>query len=154
MSPISEERPKMKSKKQYVISHPSQLNSLSVLPLAKISGIGTIRLTGTFESHPQRAEFEEKLNKQYHACGCDSSAKSLIVGVAASAVFAAFKMSTDEWSLGYSAAVVLAVSVLALSAGRFYGLVKANGQLKKTRGDIQKIWIPEKGHKEEKAACG
>jgi hypothetical protein len=154
MSLISEERPKMKSKKQYVISHPSQLNSLSVLPLAKISGIGTIRLTGTFEGHPQRAEFEEKLNKQYRACGCDSSAKSLIVGVAASAAFAAFRMSTGEWSLGYSVAVVLGVSVLALGAGKLYGLVRANGRLKKTLRDIQEIWIPEKGHKEENAACG
>lgn len=144
----------MKSRKQYVISHPSQLNSLSVLPLAKISGIGTIRLTGTFENHPQRPEFEEKLNKQYRACGCDTSAKSLILGVVASTALAAYKMSTGEWSLGYSAAVVLGLSIVALAAGKLYGLARANARLKEIVRAIQSIWIPEPGHREEKALCG
>lgn len=144
----------MSSKKQYIISHPSQLNSLSVLPLAKISGIGTIRLTGTFENHRQRAEFEEKLNKQYRACGCDTGAKSLIVGVVASAALAAYQMSTGEWSLGYSSIVVLGVSIVALGVGKLYGLVKANGRLKETIVAIQTIWIPEPGRKEENAICG
>jgi hypothetical protein len=144
----------MKSNKQYVISHPSQLNSLSVLPLAKISGIGVIRLTGTFENHRQRAEFEEKLNKQYRACGCDTSAKTLIVGVVASAAYAAYQIYTDAWSLAYSAIVVLGVSAVALGIGKLYGLVKANDRLKETIGALQTIWVPEPGHKEEKASCG
>jgi hypothetical protein len=140
--------------REHIINHPSQLNSLSVLPLAKLPGMGTIRLTGTFKDHPQRAELEDRLNRQYRACGCATSAQFLLVGAVGSIVVAAFMNVRDAWSLSTSAAVVVGVSIVALAAGKLVGLMQANRRLKETVAEIQRLWIPEKGRVEENAICG
>lgn len=142
------------SRKQHVISHPSQLNSLSVLPLAKVPGLGTIRLAGTFEQHPQREEFEAQLNKLYRACGCDTSAKLFVLGALASSAVAAYQYWNDAWSPGMSLTVFAGVSIAALALGKLAGLAQANARLKLTVAEIQKLWIPEKGHRQEGAICG
>ncbi len=142
------------TRKQHIISHPSQLNSLSVMPLAKVPGLGTIRLAGTFEQHPQKAELEARLNKQYRACGCDVSAKLFLIAGFGSAAIAAFQYADGAWSPGVCAAVIAGASVAGLILGKLAGLARANGRMKETVAEIQKLWIPEKGHREENAICG
>jgi hypothetical protein len=58
-----------------------------------------------------------------------------------------------ENSVGNAAITILATTVLFAVAGKAYGLVKANGKLKRTVSEIQKEWRPEKEFKEG-IVCG
>lgn len=49
--------------KEYLISHPSQLNNLSVFPLKRNQSIGKIRLGGNMLNNPKVEFFENLLNK-------------------------------------------------------------------------------------------
>jgi hypothetical protein len=130
--------------KELIISHPSQLNSLSTLPLVGMKNFGSIRLSGNMSDHPNKTDYEKTLNRQSRACGCDSSAKGLLIGLFASGVFEIFRFATMENSVGNAAITILATTVLFAVAGKAYGLVKANSKLKRTVSEIQKEWRPEK----------
>ena len=67
--------------KEYLISHPSQLNNLSVFPLKRNQSIGKIRLGGNMLNNPKVEFFENLLNKNYYSCGCSEGAKGLVVGL-------------------------------------------------------------------------
>ncbi len=139
--------------KELIISHPSQLNSLSTLPLTGIKNVREIHLAGNMAEHPQKAEFEKSLNKQYHACGCDLGAKWLIVGFVASAGYEVFRLISYENTLTHAAVTVIGVTIAMAILGKLHGLYKANNQLKSTIQRIQKEWKPEKEFREN-IVCG
>lgn len=139
--------------KELIISHPSQLNSLSTFPLVGMKNFGLIRLSGNMLEHPQKMDYEKTLNMQYLACGCDTSAKGLLIGLFASTAYEIFRFATTEGSIGNAALTILGTTILSAVVGKIYGLYQANGRLKKTVSEIQREWRPEKEFKEG-IVCG
>ncbi len=64
--------------KTSVIRHPSELNELATLPVLRKRGVGKIQLSESFQ-HEDKALLERNLNRYYHACGCSTSAKYLLI---------------------------------------------------------------------------
>ncbi len=141
-------------KKEYIISHPSQLNSLSTLPLIRTMATGRIRLAGNLGDHPQRESFEQQLNKQYYACGCDTGARGLLLGIILGTGLSAYKYIAKDWSLTYALIIAGAGIVTTTLLGKLYGLYTANRKLKTTIAEVKKVWPPEKEGIEEKNHCG
>lgn len=139
--------------KELIITHPSQLNSLSTFPLIGIKNFGLIRLWGNMAEHPKKMDYEKTLNMQFRACGCDTSAKGLLIGLFASGTYEIFRFATTEGSISNAAITILGVTILFAVVGKTYGLYQANSRLKKLVSEIQKEWRPEKEFKEG-IVCG
>jgi hypothetical protein len=140
--------------KQYIINHPSQLNSLTTLPFRGVHKTGRLTLSGNMTDHPQKEYFETELNRQYASCGCDTGARALLLGLLAGAGYSAYKYTRSDWSLKYGLLVTFSGLLIMAIAGKLYGLYKADKKLKTTVGEIQKQWPPELSFKEMNALCG
>jgi hypothetical protein len=140
--------------KEYIINHPSQLNGLSTLPFKRNMAIGKIRLSGNMAEHPQREYFEKELNRRYHACGCDTGAKGLLIGLLLGLGYSFYRYNAVEWPVSNGVIATLATLLIMSGAGKLYGLYAADKKLKDSIEDVKKQWMPEKEYKEEKNYCG
>lgn len=129
-------------KKQYLVYHPSQLNSLSTLPWAHRSGIGKIVLADSFQ-HDRKDQFESALNKSYYACGCDQGAKALILGLLLFAIAGGAGHVNAAWPWSQTISTILGGSILMALTGKLIGLMAANRRLKQTVREIQTDWKPK-----------
>ena len=125
--------------KQYTISHPSKLNSLSTLPLYRKQGLGTLVLSDSF-NHPERDNWQKELNKNYYACGCDTGAKWLVSGLILFGVCSAYFYKANNWNLVTSIIFWIGGAIVLSGIGKFYGLLKANSKLKQTIHKIKSNW--------------
>lgn len=139
-------------KRQFLVYHPSQLNSLSTMPWAHGNGIGKIVLDESFQ-HPKKEQLEMELNKAYYACGCDQGAKALILGLLLFAVIGGAGHFYAAWSLSKIISTLLGGSIVMAISGKFIGLMIANKRLKHTRREIQSNWKP-KWPETKKIGCG
>ena len=140
-----------------IIDHPSQLNSLSTLPGLRPMPRGSIALGGSMEKNDKRADWEDRLNQSYRACGCGPSAALLLVGVVLALGTVSFQGLTDaaSFSLGTAALKVFAGGAAGAAIGKFYGLYRANSTLKKTAAELQAVWKPEVPSASQKSIiCG
>ena len=128
--------------REFVIHHPSQLNSLSTLPFSRRAWIGRIVLSESYH-HNDKDEAEGELNKYYYACGCSQGAKGLILGLAIFGLVGLFGYYSYDWVLSKSISVFLSGAILAAIIGKLIGLVQANERLKKRIQKIQAVWSPE-----------
>lgn len=138
--------------KQHSIDHPSQLNALSVLPLARTRALGTLRLAGDIAEHPKKEEWEADLNKHYYACGCSAGAKGLLLGLLAGVVYAIF-VSKEPSTLA-AVGIVLAPAVVGAVLGKVVGLLRASTRLRRTVHEIQEHWKVEPTDPADKWVCG
>lgn len=128
-----------------IIDHPSQLNSLSTIPGIRPIPRGTISLGGAMEKHEKRGDWETRLNNSYRACGCGPSAALLLVGVVLALGTVGYQALSDTatFSIGTAALKVFAAGAVGAAIGKFYGLFRANSDLKKTAAELQAIWKVE-----------
>jgi len=140
--------------KEYIINHPSQLNSLSVMPIMRTKALGSLRLGGNITTHPKKALWEAELNKYYYACGCDTGAVGLIIGLFCGGAFAIFKYYQQDWKLGSAISAIFITTILLTGLGKLFGLMKARQELQKTIRVIQQKWIPEQPPKHDQLSCG
>jgi hypothetical protein len=131
----------MKSK-QYIINHPSQLNSLSTFPFTNRPGLGKIVFNDSFQ-HSNKEQMEHDLNKNYYACGCSQGAKALLIGLLVFGVFGLYGFYYYDWSVTKCLISFFGGAILMSLLGKFIGLVQANRKLKKTIGEIQCVWKPD-----------
>lgn len=131
----------MKSR-QFIIRHPSQLNSLSTLPFIHRNGLGKIAFIDSFQ-HADREQMERDLNKHYYACGCSLGAKALLIGLLIFGVVGIYGFYNYDWSVTKSVTWFLGGAILLSLVGKLIGLGLANGKLKKTIREIQSVWKPD-----------
>ncbi|MGD2087632.1 MAG: hypothetical protein PVH61_15715 [Candidatus Aminicenantes bacterium] len=141
-------------KKQFIISHPSMLNSLSVSPLLRSKALGRIVLKGDIEDHPQKDHWEKYLNKQYFSCGCDTGAVGLFFGFIGSVVWSIINYFQNDLGIGSAITVILLVTIVASVVGKSYGLIRAQKKLNKTIESIKKNWKVETQPVKEPWICG
>jgi len=128
--------------KQFIIKHPSQLNSLSTLPFTRRTGLGKIVLDDSFQ-HANKEQIELDLNKNYYACGCSLGAKSLIIGILIFGVVGIYGFHNYDWSVTKSLTLFFGGAILMSLLGKIMGLLQANGKLEKTIREIQSVWKPD-----------
>jgi len=128
-------------KKQFIIRHPSQLNSLSTLPFLHRTGLGKIVLNETFQ-HPNKEQFEQQINSKYYACGCNEGAKALILGIICFGIGGAIGYFKYGLSAGSSLTLLFGGAVAMAVLGKMAGLIIANGKLRKTIKEVQSVWKP------------
>ena len=131
----------MKSK-QFIINHPSQLNSLSTLPFTHRTGLGKIVFNDSFQ-HSNKEQMERDLNKNYYACGCSQGAKALLIGLLVFGVAGSYGFYNYDWSVTKSLTSFFGGAILMSLLGKLIGLVQANGKLKNTIREIQSVWKPD-----------
>jgi hypothetical protein len=131
--------------KDYIITDPAELNAISALPLKRTSGLGRIRLGGTLSEHPDRERWEKELNKGYFACGCDTGAKGLLIGLVVGLIWAGYSYANGDASLWGLATKAVGLALAGAVAGKLYGLLKAESRLRKTASEIQQNWPVKRG---------
>ena len=140
-------------KKQFLISHPTQLNSLSTLPLNRKRGIGTLILSDSF-NHPERDGLQRELNKSYNACGCDEGAKAFLLGLIIFGTSSVYFYKVYNGSLLMSIALCFGGALILSGIGKLYGLIKANNQLKRTIIKIKTNWEVFSNSQKSNIICG
>lgn len=142
-------------KRQHIIQHPSELNSLSTLPFTRRrAGRGRIALSNTFR-HQDKAKWEQRLNRDYYACGCNEGAKGLLLGLVIFGGFALLNYLDADWMVSRSL-TTFGIGVIGMSIfGKLVGLFRADMRLKRTVREIQEEWKPEQTEiKSEVIGCG
>jgi hypothetical protein len=129
-------------KKQFVVRHPSQLNSLSTLPFFHRTGLGKIVLDETFQ-HSSKEQWEQEINKRYYACGCNQGAKALILGLIFFGISGSLLYFKYELSLTNTLTMFFVGSIIMAVLGKFVGLKSANTELRKTVKEVQSVWKPQ-----------
>lgn len=126
--------------REHVFEHPSQLNMLSLFPLGRTTGLGTLRLGGALANDPEASNWESELNRHYYACGCDMGAKGLIVGLIGGVVLSGLGVNQAGLGGGWAITLAIGVAVAGAVAGKLVGLAHAEARLKNTIRAIQAQW--------------
>ena len=140
--------------REHVIQHPSQLNRLSLFPGFRTKGLGKLRLGGEMAGHDRKESWEQELNRNYYACGCDTGAAGLLLGILFGGLYAAYRVAGNDWTLRRGVVAAVLVALIATAAGKLYGLLRANRRLKATIMEIKQEWKPPPGRVEANATCG
>jgi hypothetical protein len=140
--------------RERVFTHPSQLKMLSVLPFLRTGGMGKLRLGGSIAEHSDIKRWEKELNQYFYACGCDESAKSLIIGLFTGSMWGGYNYFQGTWGWGATIIAPISIAVGGAIIGKFFGLFIANEKLKNTIGEIQEQWQPEDKQDVESWNCG
>ncbi len=121
-------------KHETVIEHSSQLHSLHVFPPLRAPGLGVLRLGGEMARHESRERWQRELNRSYHACGCDTGAKGLLIGLPAGLVAAA--LSGAPWLSWRAAGIAVGAMLAGAAIGKIVGLARAQIRLTRTAREI------------------
>lgn len=128
-----------------IFNHPSQLNSLSTFSLYRKYGLGKLKLADNFQ-YKDKLSLEQDLNRNYYACGCSEGSKALMLFSIGSSMYAGFKYFQGEHSLILLGTYVIGISIAGAIFGKWFGLYKANNNLKRTVHTIQAHWKVESQH--------
>jgi hypothetical protein len=140
--------------REHLLTDPSQLNALSVLPFTRTSGLGRLRLGGNIAEHPEKKRWESELNKYYYACGCNTSGIGLIIALLVGSAWAAYSYFQGSWGGGFAVEMTLLIAVGGAIIGKLIGWIRANEELRKTVREIQQHWKPEQPQGREQWSCG
>jgi|SRR5688572_6368548 hypothetical protein len=135
-----------------VIKHPSQLNALSAFKIFRTRGLGHLSLAA-FE-HKEKEKLEKELNKYYYACGCDTSAKALILFLVAGIVYSALSLFMNDMSVLHASYYTIGAGIGGGVVGKMIGIFQANNKLKRTVYTIQAYWKPEGAPSMRPISCG
>lgn len=117
-----------------VIEHSSQLRALRTFPLLRTPGLGVLRLGGEMARHENREKWQRELNRSYHACGCDTGAKGVLIGLLAGLIAAG--LDGAPWLSWQAAGVVFGPALAGALIGKIIGLVRAQFRLTRTVREI------------------
>ena len=138
--------------KQFVIKHPSQLNSLSTLPFVRRTGLGKIVFDESFQ-HPDKGRLEQNINKEYFACGCSQGAKALLIGLLLFIVIGSVGHYSFNWSVMKTIITIFGGTIASAVLGKVIGLISANMRLKRIVRETQSIWKIQ-GKESKIIGCG
>ncbi|MCB8823323.1 hypothetical protein [Microvirga rosea] len=125
------------------IHHPDELNALSVLPLMQPRPRGILRLETTAFAADERASWEKRLNRAYHACACGEASLGMITGVLIAIVWVGLRIATIG-SIGITdGAIVLGSAVAGTVIGKILGLFRAQVRLRRLVNALQTQWRSE-----------
>jgi hypothetical protein len=125
------------------VHHPAQLAALSVLPLRQTSPRGAIKLDAPKMGESERAAWEKRLNRAFHACGCGEASLGTLVGLIASGTWVGIRIvNTGGTGLG-DLFIVLAGVVIGTTFGKIAGLVRAEAKLHRLVRELQTEWKAE-----------
>lgn len=129
-------------RKSVVIAKASELGSLPANTWRISRQQSQIVLAGAFENRPDRQSWENRLNADFNACGCEESAKGLLLAsILAPFVVALWTyMNPALFSWSHAAIWVAAISLFGAIAGKLVGHSKANWKFKTTAADLARIW--------------
>ena len=136
------------------IIHPSELNSLSTFTLLRSGGRGKLLLSESFV-HDDKKMLENELNRYYHACGCDTGAKTMLLFTLAGLIYSIIQYAQSEITFPYVALNVFIFSLVGSVIGKIYGKYIADKKLKTTVHKIQSAWrVPEPNLSNNSPVCG
>lgn len=137
-----------------VITHPSQLNSLSVLRGFGPQGSGRLKIQDDSLNEDTARTWETHLNRLYFACGCDKGAIGMLLGLVGYPVWLAVQPDGLA-SLGWNGLWLgLAVVAVTTALGKLVGLVGAQREFKEAVRQVQKEWTAEPIRYPEDKICG
>jgi len=143
----------MKSKNQ-IISHPSQLNGLSVLPVFRFPGKGVIEIDAPDIDSKTKAQWEHNLNKYYFGCGCDKATVGLLIGIASIVLWYLLNSSSQELSLFMDILISAVVLFLFTAIGKYIGLLLIQRKLNVLIEQIKSKWKGQLEPVSEPWHCG
>lgn len=139
-------------KRETVLQHSSELNALTTLPFLRTRGRGTLRLGGVMANLPEREMWERELNRNYYACGCDTGAKGLLIGLGVGLIVAAVSLrAMGAWQI---AGVVLGAAIAGAILGKIAGLLRAQGRLNRVVREIEAAARPREPQALDPITCG
>jgi hypothetical protein len=124
----------------YIIKNIDDLNSL---PPNSNSGFRRILIQHPDIDRRILNGLEEKLNKNYFACGCQSGGSFTLIGIFICVVHAVF--SAKQFSINHLFYYFVFIIVTAL-IGKIVGLLDAKIKLVKVRKKIAKLYSIQMGH--------
>jgi hypothetical protein len=127
-------------KPRRIISHPSELDALSVLPILRKPGQRRVTIAEHLIASPQREQLERELNRRLFACGCTAATFGVLLGAAAYAVWA--YVAAPDISLVAHAGRGLAAVVAGAVVGKIAGLFSAENRLKHAVADVRRAIPP------------
>jgi hypothetical protein len=133
--------------------HPSQLNSLSPFSLFRKRGLGTLKLSPSFD-HENKHVWEKELNKHYYACGCSEGSKGLLLFLLGGMIYFGVKTYLGNGDFLMSIVTAFGIALSGAIIGKIAGLYKANSKLKRTVYSIQSHWKVKENMAKEKIVCG
>ena len=143
----------MKRRKQS-ISHPYQLNRLSVLPVLRTPGKGTITIEDDTIDSKTRTEWESELNKYYFACGCDKAAIGLLIGIVSIILWHVVFPEGQEVSLISKILISAGIIFVFTGIGKSIGLFLIQRKLDNLIKQIQSKWEKPLEPISEPWSCG
>ena len=121
------------------IKYPSELSVLSYFFWFRTKTLGKIVLSNNFKN-PKREILEEKINNYYYSCGCDTSAKGMILFFMLGGIYVLGFSTTNDWSVTNLLFLIGGITLLGMILGKIYGLLVASKNLRKTIKEIKIIW--------------
>jgi hypothetical protein len=137
----------------FLIEHPSELNALTAPRPFRKRGRGRIRLSPELD-HPERETWEAAINRYYHACGCSSGAKGLLLMLVLGVAAAASAYGFDLLSVPQTIAIPLASAVAGAVFGKLAGLATARRRLIRVVHTVQANWKPRDPQERPSITCG
>lgn len=135
-----------------LFEHSSQLNALRTFPLLRTPGLGLLRLGGEMARHENGEKWQRELNRSYHACGCDTGAKGLLLGLLAGLIAAA--AGSAPWLSWPAAGLVFGTALAGAAIGKLIGLTRAQLRLTRTVREIAAEVRPREPVVVDDIACG
>ena len=124
------------------VQHPSQLSALTVWRTIPWHAPDRVVIEAEGALADRARSWEKQLSNLQSACGCEQGAAGLIVGAVGFAVY--LLLRTGGW--GHPGRrefwIGLGVMVATTSAGKFFGLLRAQRRLKQVIREIQTHWKP------------
>jgi len=135
-----------------VIEHSSQLHTLRIFPPLRTPGLGVLRLGGEMARHENRERWQRELNRSYHACGCDTGGKGLLIGLLAGLIAAG--IGSVPWFSWQVASIVFGSALAGAAIGKIIGLAHAQIRLTRTAREIAAEVRPREPVIVDEISCG
>lgn len=122
------------------LSHPDDLRALSVLPLKQPRPRGRIRIADDRLDEQRRGDWEGRLNRAYHACGCGEAALGLVTGLVVGGIWIGIDVLGGA-RVGWTEGLWLLVAAIAGDVlGKIAGLYRAESRLRRLTHEIAAEW--------------
>ena len=120
-----------------IISHPGELDALSVLPIKRTPGRRRVMIADhLIVSQQEREALEGELNRRLFACGCTAATAGLLLALFGYAAWALI-VAPDIGFLGHAGRCLLAM-IMGSMIGKLAGLAAAERRLKHTIAEVKR----------------
>jgi hypothetical protein len=136
------------------VRYPIELRSLSVLPLKRKPGVGSVVIADPALPQDKRQSWERQINRHLRACACAESGLGLLLALIGIALYLVWRWSAGGelgWStLGWSALVAFLCALF----GKWVGLVRAEMRYRDLVRRIAEEWPAQPPKARQVNRCG